>query len=152
MHPANPKKILLSFGDFTPGTSGALAQSDDFCQSWKILPLPQEPNSTMWTFGTNSDDPNVIFAASRYGYLYRSDDGGEIVDEVAQRIERDRGGVLVAELARRRGAARFKGSKTCPELIERVQGSTSGPHPGLPPSDGGRGKIGPPLITYLCIL
>ena len=77
MHPADPKKILLSFGDFTPGSSGALAQSDDFCQSWKILPLPQEPNSTMWTFGTNSDDPNVIFAASRYGYLYRSDDGAK---------------------------------------------------------------------------
>jgi len=77
MHPADPKKILLSFGDFTPGSSGALAQSDDFCQSWKILPLPQEPNSTMWTFGTNCDDPNVIFAASRYGYLYRSDDGAK---------------------------------------------------------------------------
>lgn len=76
-HPADPKKILLSFGDFTPGTSGALAQSDDFGQSWKLLPLPQEPNSTMWTFGTNSDDPNVIFAASRYGYLYRSDDGAK---------------------------------------------------------------------------
>ena len=64
------------FGDFTPGTSGAIAQSDDFCKSWKLLPLPQEPNSTMWTFATNSDDPKVIFAASRYGYLYRSDDGG----------------------------------------------------------------------------
>jgi photosystem II stability/assembly factor-like uncharacterized protein len=25
---------------------------------------------------TNSDDPNILFAASRYGYLYRSDDGG----------------------------------------------------------------------------
>jgi hypothetical protein len=30
----------------------------------------------MWTFGTNADDPETIFAASRYGYLYRSDDGG----------------------------------------------------------------------------
>jgi photosystem II stability/assembly factor-like uncharacterized protein len=68
--------VLLSFGDFTPGTSGAIAETKDFCKSWKLLPLPVEPNSTMWTFGTNSDDPNVLFAASRYGYLYRSDDGG----------------------------------------------------------------------------
>ena len=67
--PANAKRVLLSFGDFTPGTSGAIAQSEDFCKSWKLLPLPVEPNSTMWTFGTNSDDPNVMFAASRYGYL-----------------------------------------------------------------------------------
>ena len=74
--PANSKRIFLSFGDFTPGTSGAIAQSEDFCRSWRLLPLPVEPNSTMWTFGTNSDDPNVMFAASRYGYLYRSDDAG----------------------------------------------------------------------------
>ena len=74
--PANPKRIMLSFGDFTPGTSGAIAQTEDFCKSWKLLPLPVEPNSTMWTFGTNSDEPNTMFAASRYGYLYRSDDAG----------------------------------------------------------------------------
>jgi photosystem II stability/assembly factor-like uncharacterized protein len=74
--PGNANRIFLSFGDFTPGTSGAIAASDDFCKSWKLMPLPVEPNSTMWTFGTNSEDANILFAASRYGYLYRSDDGG----------------------------------------------------------------------------
>jgi photosystem II stability/assembly factor-like uncharacterized protein len=73
---ADPKSILLGFGDFTPGTSGAVARSNDFGKSWKLLPLPVEPNSTVWTFGTNPVDPDIIFAASRYGYLYRSDDGG----------------------------------------------------------------------------
>jgi photosystem II stability/assembly factor-like uncharacterized protein len=74
--PGNSQRILLGFGDFTPGSSGAIAQSEDFCKSWKLMPLPQAPNSSMWTFGANSDDPNTIFAASRFGYLYRSDDGG----------------------------------------------------------------------------
>ena len=74
--PGNSKRILLGFGDFTPGSSGAIAQTEDFGKSWKLSPLAAEPNSTMWTFGTNSDDPNTMFAASRYGYLYRSDDGG----------------------------------------------------------------------------
>lgn len=74
--PANSRRIFLSFGDFTPGSSGAIAQTEDFGKSWRLLPLPVEPNSTMWTFGVNSDDPNTIFVASRYGYLYRSDDGG----------------------------------------------------------------------------
>jgi photosystem II stability/assembly factor-like uncharacterized protein len=74
--PGNSQRILLGFGDFTPGSSGAIAQSEDFCKSWKLMPLPVAPNSAMWTFGANSDDPNTIFAASRYGYLYRSDDGG----------------------------------------------------------------------------
>ena len=73
---ADPKSILLGFGDFTPGSSGAIARSNDFGKSWKLLPLPVEPNSTVWTFGTNPADPNILFAASRYGYLYRSDDRG----------------------------------------------------------------------------
>jgi photosystem II stability/assembly factor-like uncharacterized protein len=73
---ADPKGIFLGFGDFTPGSSGAIARSRDLGKSWKLLPLPVQPNSTVWTFGTNRADPNILFAASRYGYLYRSDDGG----------------------------------------------------------------------------
>jgi photosystem II stability/assembly factor-like uncharacterized protein len=73
---ADPKSIFLGFGDFTPGSSGAIARSSDLGKSWKLLSLPVEPNSTVWTFGTNRADPNILLAASRYGYLYRSDDGG----------------------------------------------------------------------------
>ena len=75
--PADPKSLFLGCGDFTPGSSGAIARSSDFGKSWKLLPLSVEPNSTIWTFGTNRVDPNIIFAASRYGYLYRSDSAGE---------------------------------------------------------------------------
>ena len=75
--PADPKGVLVGLGDFTPGSSGAVARSSDLGKSWKLLSLPVEPNSTVWTFGTNPVDPNIIFAASRYGYLYRSDSGGE---------------------------------------------------------------------------
>ena len=35
--PANPKRILLGFGDFTPGTSGAIAQSEDFCKKLEAV-------------------------------------------------------------------------------------------------------------------
>jgi photosystem II stability/assembly factor-like uncharacterized protein len=76
VHPADSKSLLLGFGDFTPGSSGAMARSGDLGRSWKLTPLPVEPNSTVWTFGTNAADPDIIFAASRYGYLYRSDSGG----------------------------------------------------------------------------
>ena len=74
---ADPKSMLLGFGDSTPGTSGAIARSNNFGKSWTLLPLPVEPNSTMWTFGINPSDPSIIFAASRYGYLYRSDTAGK---------------------------------------------------------------------------
>ena len=76
VHPADPKKVFLGFGDFTPGTLGGVAQSTDFGKSWTLLSLPVEPNSTIWTFGVNAAAPEVIFAATRYGYLYRSDDSG----------------------------------------------------------------------------
>ena len=75
--PADPKSMFLGFGDFTPGSSGAIGRSSDFGKSWTLLALPVEPNSTIWTFGVNPSDPSVIFAASRYGYLYRSDDRGK---------------------------------------------------------------------------
>ncbi|HWP58212.1 MAG TPA: hypothetical protein VNL14_10015 [Candidatus Acidoferrales bacterium] len=77
VEPGNPRKIFLGVGDFTPGTTGAVLRSDDLMKSWKLLALPVSPNSSMWTFGTHPADGNVVFAASRFGYLYRSDDGGE---------------------------------------------------------------------------
>ena len=77
VHPADPKTLLLGFGDSTPGSAGAVAKSSNLGKSWQVLSLPVEPNSTVWTFGVNPADPNIIFAASRYGYLYRSDSGGE---------------------------------------------------------------------------
>jgi photosystem II stability/assembly factor-like uncharacterized protein len=30
----------------------------------------------MWAFGTNPADPDFMLAASKFGYLYRSTDGG----------------------------------------------------------------------------
>jgi len=38
--------------------------------------MPVEPNSAMWVVQTQPDTPELMFAASRYGYLYRSDDRG----------------------------------------------------------------------------
>ena len=31
----------------------------------------------MWTVNIQTADPSVVLAGSRYGYLYRSDDGGD---------------------------------------------------------------------------
>src|SRR5215471_12821103 len=36
---SDPKSILLGFGDFTPGSSGAIARSNDLGKSWKLVPL-----------------------------------------------------------------------------------------------------------------
>lgn len=77
VQPSPADTILLGIGDATPGSAGAVARSRDTGQSWEVLPLPVQPNSTIWTFGMHPSDPDIMFAASRYGYLYRSDSGGE---------------------------------------------------------------------------
>ncbi len=38
---------------------------------------PVQPNSAIWTMSIAAVEPDLMFAASRYGYLYRSDDGGD---------------------------------------------------------------------------
>ena len=77
VQPGSPQTIFLAVGDFTPGTVGAVLRSRDLARSWELLNLPVSPNSSMWTLGTHPADGNVIFAGSRFGYLYRSDDAGE---------------------------------------------------------------------------
>ena len=75
--PNNPKVVFLGLGDSTPGRTGAVLRSRDTGETWEDLPLPVEPNSAIWALGTHPADPQLVFAGSRYGYLYRSDDGGD---------------------------------------------------------------------------
>ena len=75
--PGNPNTVFLGLGDFTPGRTGAILRSRDGGETWNNLPLPVEPNSAIWAFGAHPSNPQLIFAGSRYGYLYRSDNGGD---------------------------------------------------------------------------
>ena len=73
----DPSVAWAAIGDFTPGTTGALMQTRDAGESWDRVDMPVEPNSAMWVVRTQPDNPDLIFAASRYGYMYRSDDRGK---------------------------------------------------------------------------
>jgi len=75
--PNDPKTVFLTLGDSTPGRVGTVMRSRDAGATWQSLPLPVQPNSAVWTVGVSPSDPETVFAASRYGYLYRSDDGGD---------------------------------------------------------------------------
>ena len=39
--------------------------------------MSHEANSTLWTIGTNAADTNLLFAATIFGQIFRSTDGGE---------------------------------------------------------------------------
>jgi len=77
VRPDDARTVFLTLGDSTPGRIGTIMRSQDAGATWKSLSLPVPPNSAVWTVSIPASDPDTVFAASRYGYLYRSDDGGD---------------------------------------------------------------------------
>jgi photosystem II stability/assembly factor-like uncharacterized protein len=75
--PDDPKTVFVTLGDSTPGRIGTVMRSRDAGATWQSVSLPVPPNSAMWALSMPASAPDTLFAASRYGYLYRSDDGGE---------------------------------------------------------------------------
>ena len=76
-HPSDPCTVFLTLGDSTPGRIGTVMRSRDAGATWVSLGLPVQPNSAVWTVSVPASAPDTVLAASRYGYLYRSDDGGD---------------------------------------------------------------------------
>ena len=76
-HRYSPQNIFLTLGDTTPGRTGTIMRSKDTGKTWEELTLPVQPNTAMWVLNSPPSSPNTIVAGSRYGYLYRSDDGGD---------------------------------------------------------------------------
>ncbi|HLG73583.1 MAG TPA: hypothetical protein VK009_24455 [Chloroflexota bacterium] len=75
--PTNSRSAWATCGDFTPGTTGSLARTSDAGKTWQFVDMPVQPNSAMWVVRMQPDTPNLMLAASRYGYVYRSDDAGQ---------------------------------------------------------------------------
>jgi photosystem II stability/assembly factor-like uncharacterized protein len=68
--------VLLGIGDGTPGTTTRILRSDDLARTWVESTLDTPANSTVWAFGTHAADPDLVFAGTKYGHLFRSTDGG----------------------------------------------------------------------------
>lgn len=75
--PNDSRTVFLTLGDATPGRVGTVMRSKDAGSTWASLSFPVQPNSAIWTVSIPAAEPDTMFAASRYGYLYRSDDGGD---------------------------------------------------------------------------
>jgi photosystem II stability/assembly factor-like uncharacterized protein len=68
--------LLLGIGDGTPGTTTRIFRSDDLATTWSEATLDVPASSTVWGFGTHPSDPDLVFAGTKYGNLFRSTDGG----------------------------------------------------------------------------
>ena len=69
--------VFLCNGDGPPGSQGRLLRSRDWGATWEDAELPGPTNSTPWTVATNDADPNLLFACTNLGQMFRSTDGGE---------------------------------------------------------------------------
>ncbi|MBM3264717.1 MAG: hypothetical protein FJY97_15015 [candidate division Zixibacteria bacterium] len=69
--------IFVGNGSGPPGDAGAIRRTTDGGLTWGTPRLSHEPNSTIWHFAVNPLDPDLLFAYSVSGQVFRSDDGGE---------------------------------------------------------------------------
>jgi photosystem II stability/assembly factor-like uncharacterized protein len=75
--PGQPHMLLLGNGDRPPGSMGLVGRSTNGGLSWQPAQFPGQANSTIWNFATCSADPNLVYASSVSGQLYRSTDQGQ---------------------------------------------------------------------------
>ncbi|WP_240704854.1 WD40/YVTN/BNR-like repeat-containing protein [Croceicoccus sediminis] len=75
--PGSSTEVAVGIGDGTPGTQASILTSSNAGLTWTKSDLDKPSNSCMWAFGGNPADPDLLLAASKFGYLYRSDDAGK---------------------------------------------------------------------------
>ena len=69
--------VLLGNGDGPPGSVGIVGISIDAGRTWQGAKFPGQANSTIWNFAVHKSDPNLIYASSVSGEVYRSNDRGK---------------------------------------------------------------------------
>jgi photosystem II stability/assembly factor-like uncharacterized protein len=79
-----PEVVLLGNGSGPPGDAGGVGLSNDGGESWREARLPGRANSTVWNFATHPADPELIYASSVSGEVYRSTDGGQAWEKLAR--------------------------------------------------------------------
>lgn len=72
----NSDTVIASVGDKPSGEAGELLISRDFGGSWEICNMSHPANSTLWSIGTNPADTSLLFAATIFGQIFKSVDGG----------------------------------------------------------------------------
>ena len=82
--PDDPATVFITNGNGPPGNSGRLLRSRDHGVTWANVALPGEINSTIWCIATHPGDPHTMFACTNLGQIFRTTDGGERWQRLAQ--------------------------------------------------------------------
>lgn len=71
-----PDVVLLGNGDGPPGSVGIIGRSEDGGATWRAADMPGRANSTIWNYAVHPADPQLVYASSVSGQVFRSTDGG----------------------------------------------------------------------------
>ncbi|MCR9138532.1 MAG: hypothetical protein NXI27_21200 [Alphaproteobacteria bacterium] len=82
----NSDTVIASVGDKPSGEAGELLISRDFGESWDICTMSHKANSTLWSIGTNPADTSLLFAATIFGQIFKSTDGGANWQKMAREL------------------------------------------------------------------
>jgi photosystem II stability/assembly factor-like uncharacterized protein len=72
----DPGVLFAGCGETTTGEKGHVLRTTNFGESWEILPLPTQPNATVWGLAAHSADADRIVAFSLFGEVYVTEDAG----------------------------------------------------------------------------
>ena len=67
----------------------------NFGETWEILPLPTQPNATVWGLAAHPADANRIVAFSLFGEVYVTEDAGASWRKIAREFGEIRAAVWV---------------------------------------------------------
>jgi photosystem II stability/assembly factor-like uncharacterized protein len=80
----DPGMLFAGCGETTTGEKGHVLRTTDFGETWQTLPLPTQPNATMWGLATHPANANRILAFSLFGEVYISENAGESWRKIAR--------------------------------------------------------------------
>jgi hypothetical protein len=93
--PDEPRVLFAGCGETTTGETGRVLRTANFGKTWEVLPLPTQPNATVWGLATHPADANRILAFSLFGEVYISDDAGDSWRKIAREFGEIRTAVWV---------------------------------------------------------
>jgi photosystem II stability/assembly factor-like uncharacterized protein len=80
----DPSVLYPGCGETTTGEKGHVLRTTDYGQRWEVLPLPGQPNATMWGLATHPADANRIVAHSLFGEVYVTENAGASWRKIAR--------------------------------------------------------------------
>ena len=80
----DPGGLFAGCGETTTGEKGHVLHTANLRETWEILPLPTQPNATVWGLATHPADANRIVAFSLFGEVYVTESAGTSWRKIAR--------------------------------------------------------------------